>query len=107
VRYSAFLVLLTLALAAIGPTGGRADAASSTPTTPKPADCVLPGAEGAAASTEFGGKTYYFTNEACKDEFLTDPERYSQLYDALLELKAQGSAFPKPKPRDDASLVPS
>ena len=80
----------------------------ATPTqAPAPAQCVLPGVEGAAATAEYGGKTYYFRDAACKDEFLTDPERYSQLYDALLELQAEGKALPKPKPREEASLVPS
>lgn len=72
-----------------------------------PAQCVLPGAEDAAATVEFAGKTYYFRSAACKDEFLTDPERFSQLYDALLELQAEGKTLPQPKPRQEASLVPS
>lgn len=73
----------------------------------RPADCLVAGAQDAAASAEYGGKTYYFRSQACKDEFLTDPERFSQLYDALLELKAEGKPLQKPKPHDDASLVPS
>lgn len=72
----------------------------------RPADCLAVGPD-AAASAEYGGKTYYFRSQACKDEFLTDPERFSQLYDALLELKAQGKPLQKPKPQDDASMVPS
>ena len=60
-----------------------------------------------ALRVEYGGKTYGFTSQACKDEFLTDPERYSQLYNALLELEAQGKPLDKPKPFDNASAVPS
>lgn len=78
------------------------------PATPlTPSQCVLPGAKGAAATAEYDGKTYYFRDAACKDEFLTDPERYSQLYDALLELQAEGKKLPPPKAREEASLVPS
>ena len=70
-----------------------------------PADCILAGPEGAAASVEYGGKTYHLRDAACKEEFFTDPERYSQLYDALLELKAEGK--PLPKPPAPASAVPA
>lgn len=81
------------------------DAAQKTDAV-KPTDCIAD-AKTAAATAEYGGKPYYFQNQACKDEFLTDPERYSQLYDALLELKAQGKPLQKPKPLDNASQVPS
>ena len=70
-----------------------------------PADCILAGPDGAAASVEFGGKTYHLRDAACKEEFLTDPERVSQLYDALLELKAEGKTVPKPPA--PASAVPA
>jgi hypothetical protein len=53
--------------------------------------------------TTFGGKTYTFRYEDCRDEFLKDPERFSQLYDALRELEAEGVKVEAPK----ASLVPS
>lgn len=32
--------------------------------------------ENAACSYEFNGKTYYFCNEACRDEFKVDPARF-------------------------------
>lgn len=32
--------------------------------------------ENAIASVEYGGKTYYFCSEECKDEFNEDPEMY-------------------------------
>jgi YHS domain-containing protein len=51
----------------------------------------------------YEGKTYRLANEACRAQFLTDPERYAQLYDALLELEREGAPL---KPQA-ASLVPS
>ena len=54
-------------------------------------------------SVEYAAKTYFFSNEACREQFLSDPERYSQLYDALAELEAAG----KPVTPQPASLVPS
>lgn len=56
-----------------------------------------------AATVEHGGKTYNFRFADCRDEFLTDPERYSQLYDALAELHAEGVKIESAPP----SLVPS
>ena len=72
---------------------------------PKPSECLAEPAQ-AVASAVYGGKTYHFKSQACKEEFLTDPERYSQLYDALIELKAQGRQPAKPA-ASEASLVPS
>ena len=62
-----------------------------------PEDCL----KGGQVSVAYGGKTYRLADEQCKQQFLEDPERYSQLYDALLEL---GDKAKPPKP---ASLVPS
>ncbi len=31
----------------------------------------------AAASVKYGGKTYYFSDESCRLEFLKDPEKYA------------------------------
>jgi len=100
VRPFTLLALVAIAFA------GRPCVADA-PAPPRPADCVLASPQGAAASAQYGGKTYYFSSQACKDEFLTDAERYSQLYDALLELKAQGKPLAKPRPPADISLVPS
>lgn len=50
------------------------------------------------------GKQYTLRDEACRQLFLTDPERYAQLFDALGELAAAGKA-PVAAPRP--SLVPS
>lgn len=67
-----------------------------------PEECLVVKGK-AAATVTHGEKTYEFTSVACRDEFLTDPERFSQLYDALLEMRAQGlEARPQPE-----SLVPS
>ena len=69
---------------------------------PPPEDCLLRRGERAAATVQHDGKTYAFRHAACKDEFLTDPERYAQLYDALAELDAEGVSLER-----EASLVPS
>jgi YHS domain-containing protein len=110
-------LLLILALSLNVPAFAQGNAEPSAPTSsadpaappasvaPSPEECVLTGPEGAAASVEHGGKTYHFKSAACKDEFLTDPERYAQLYDALLELKAEGK--PLPKQPSSESAVPA
>ena len=69
---------------------------------PAPEECVVAKGE-TAVSLVWAGKTYYFHHEACRAEFLTDPERYGQLYDALIELAAAGETLEVPQP----SLVPS
>ena len=51
-----------------------------------------------------GGKTYAFRHADCREEFLKDPERYAQLYDALLEMQAAGMEIAAPQRE---SLVPS
>ena len=48
----------------------------------------------------YGGKTYAFRYADCREQFLEDPERFAQLYDALLELEAAGQST-------SPSLVPS
>lgn len=65
-----------------------------------PEECVT--AKSAITATH-GGKTYAFRYEDCRQEFLTDPERFSQLYDALLEMQAAGMEVAPPR----ESLVPS
>lgn len=67
----------------------------------EPEQCLTPPA---SVTVEHGGKTYALASEACREQFLGDPERYAQLYDALLELQAQGRRI-QPPPK--ASLVPS
>jgi YHS domain-containing protein len=57
-----------------------------------PEECL----KGGKVRVEHGGKTYRLATEECREQFLSDPERYAQLYDALAELEAQ-----------PASLVPS
>lgn len=65
-----------------------------------PEECV---AKKSDITATHGGKTYAFRHADCRDEFLKDPERFSQLYDALLEMQAQGMEL---APRRE-SLVPS
>jgi YHS domain-containing protein len=71
-------------------------------TAQTPEECLVVKGKAAATATH-DGKTYRFASVACRDEFLTDPERFSQLYDALLELRGQGIETEK-RPE---SLVPS
>jgi hypothetical protein len=52
---------------------------------------------------EHAGKSYAVASAECRDLFLTDPERYAQLFDALIELQEQGKNIAPPQP----SLVPS
>jgi YHS domain-containing protein len=69
---------------------------------PAPEECVVVKGE-TPVWLVWSGKTYYFHHEDCRTEFLTDPERYGQLYDALIELASEGTALEAPQP----SLVPS
>ena len=71
---------------------------------PAPEQCLARANDPAALSVTHGGKTYRLATEACRAQFLTDPERYSQLYDALLELEAEGSPL---RASAAPSLVPS
>ena len=67
-----------------------------------PEECLVTEGKG-AVTVEHQGKTYAFRHADCRDEFLADPERYSQLYDALLEMHAQGAVIESVP----VSLVPS
>lgn len=68
-----------------------------------PEECFV--AKGKPAFTaEHAGKTYGFQYEDCRAAFMSDPERYAQLYDALAEMAAEGVKIVKPRA---ASLVPS
>ena len=68
---------------------------------PQPEECI---AKSGDAVVSYEGKSYRLANEACRAQFLTDPERYAQLYDALLELEREGAPL---RPASKASLVPS
>jgi hypothetical protein len=70
-----------------------------------PEECLVTRGKKTAASVTYNNRTYAFTSVECRDVFLTDPERFSQLYDALQEL-AEAGEFVAPPP-EDASLVPS
>lgn len=87
-RFTAFL-LIALPLAAQN--------------APSPEECRVIANPADAVNVTHGGKTYRLANEACRDQFLSDPERYAQLYDALAELEAMGT----PAVARPASLVPS
>ena len=67
-----------------------------------PEECLVTSGK-AAVTIEHQGKSYGFHFADCREEFLTDPERYAQLYDALLEMHAEGMKVE----RAPASLVPS
>ena len=69
----------------------------------EPEQCLVRPGQRAAASATFDGKTYEFAMVECREQFLSDPERYAQLYDALAEIMKSGEV---PAPRE-ASLVPS
>jgi YHS domain-containing protein len=68
--------------------------------SPAPEECL---AKTGAFPVVHGDQTYRLATEECRAQFLTDPERYAQLYDALLELEAEG----KPLAPATPSLVPS
>jgi YHS domain-containing protein len=67
-------------------------------------DCIPKAGEKPPVEVEYGGQTYALRSEECRALFESDPERYSQLYEALLELAKLGQ---KPPAKDSASLVPS
>lgn len=70
---------------------------------PEPEQCLAKAGDASALTITHGGKTYRMANEACRAQFASDPERYAQLYDALLELEAEG----RPVRSSTPSLVPS
>lgn len=72
---------------------------------PAPEECLASGKKTARVTVAHSGKSYALASEACRDQFLTDPERYAQLYDALAELEAAGT--PLAAAPETASLVPS
>lgn len=86
---------LLIALAATAATGQDA---------PIPEECLARTGDAAAIVVSHAGKTYRMANEACRAQFLSDPERFAQLYDALLELEAAGMPLRAPA---TPSLVPS
>ena len=71
---------------------------------PAPEQCLAKAGDASALTITHGDKTYRMANEACRAQFASDPERYAQLYDALLELEAEGTPLRAPAA---PSLVPS
>ena len=94
-RRAAFAVLLIAA----------GSAAAQPATAPQPESCLLTKGERPVASAEHDGKAFRFPSVACRDLFLSDPERYSQLFEALGELQEQGQL--EIPGEEEASLVPS
>lgn len=72
-------------------------------TAPAPEQCLARSGDRSALTVTHGDKSYRMANAACRDQFVSDPERYAQLYDALLELEAEGVKLEPATP----SLVPS
>jgi hypothetical protein len=70
---------------------------------PQPETCRKATGPGAVTVT-YSGREYRLADEACREQFLSDPERYAQLYDALSELEKAGGRVDQPA---SASLVPS
>ena len=70
---------------------------------PQPEDCFAGPRDRVVESVTHAGKTYEFKRAGCRALFESDPERYSQLFDALAELAAQGAAIEA----EPESLVPS
>lgn len=71
---------------------------------PSPRQCLAKRNDPAAVTVTHDAKTYHLASAACRDQFASDPERYSQLYDALIELEKRGEAMSAPA---SPSLVPS
>ena len=78
-------------------------ALASAQDAPAPEECLAKAGDASALVVTHGGKPYRMVNDTCREQFLSDPERYSQLYDALLELEAEGTPLRAAPP----SLVPS
>lgn len=70
---------------------------------PAPETCRVLTDERTSVTVLHAGREYRLASEACRAQFLSDPERYAQLYDALAELEAAGRAAVPRAP----SLVPS
>ncbi len=81
-----------------------AGAASAQPAArPEPEDCMARPRDRVVESVTYGGTTYRFRRPGCRALFESDSERYSQLFDALAQLEAEGVAI---EPELE-SLVPS
>ena len=68
---------------------------------PAPEDCIKRG----DVTVTHEGRIYRLASDECRQQFLSDPERFAQLYDALRELEEGGKKIEAPA--EDASLVPS
>ena len=91
------IAVAALLFATVATAAGAQDA-------PVPEQCLAKPRDPSALTITHGGKTYRMASEACRAQFASDPERYAQLYDALLELEAEGTPLRAPA---TPSLVPS
>ena len=73
--------------------------------TVEPESCIPSRGSRAAVVVEHEGKSYPLTSEQCRELFLSDPERYSQLFDALAELDPP--PVKEQRASESASLVPN
>ena len=103
---------MSLSLAALLAAGGTASAqtAAKPAKMPKMAVCVIcgvrekSGPEPVAATFDYKGKTYYFCQEGCKEEFQQDPEKWIK---AAAEAGHQHPAGPAGNAGGGASAAPS
>ena len=72
----------------------------------EPEACLVEAGAGPAVTVEHEGRTYAFAAAECRELFLSDPERYAQLFDALAELR-RSSPDTEPAPSEPVSLVPN
>lgn len=70
----------------------------------EPEACLVGPGEEAVTSVEYDGRVFELAVAECRELFLSDPERYAQLFDALAELRADASTAPR---ADHVSLVPN
>jgi YHS domain-containing protein len=70
---------------------------------PRPEECLRASGDPVVESAVYAGKTYEFKRAGCKALFDSDPERFSQLFDALAELAASGQEVSP----EQVSAVPS
>ncbi|MCA1732879.1 MAG: hypothetical protein LC732_04680 [Acidobacteria bacterium] len=70
----------------------------------EPEECLVAAGSEPATTADYRGVNYELASAECRELFLSDPERYSQLFDALAELGAQPA---EPAAHAPASLVPN
>jgi YHS domain-containing protein len=107
VSLGALLAAVALTLCPFGAAPASAAATAPPAKLPEQAPCAVcsvregAGPEPVRASTVYEGKTYYFCQENCREEFLKNPVEFTRA--------ASGTQDPKPKARDPkgATAVPT